>query len=59
MPDGDERDPALERWYRRAARGEIGERLDRACEQSGLSYRAAHDPSAAHALGQLLADRGR
>jgi hypothetical protein len=29
---------ALERWYRRAARGEIGTRLDRACESAGFAY---------------------
>jgi predicted metal-dependent hydrolase len=39
VPAGDEREPALERWYRRAARGEIAPRLDRACEQAGLSYK--------------------
>ena len=38
VPAGDERGPALERWYRRTARGEIAPRLDRACEQAGLSY---------------------
>jgi predicted metal-dependent hydrolase len=38
VPAGDEREPALERWYRRAARSEITPRLDRACEQAGLSY---------------------
>jgi predicted metal-dependent hydrolase len=38
VPTGDEREPALERWYRRAARGEIAPRLDRACEQADLSY---------------------
>jgi predicted metal-dependent hydrolase len=34
----DEAKPALERWYRRAARAEITTRLDRACEQAGLHY---------------------
>jgi hypothetical protein len=34
----DEAKPALERWYRRAARTEIATRLDRACEQAGLRY---------------------
>lgn len=29
---------ALERWYRRTAREEIGKRLDRACAQVGSSY---------------------
>jgi predicted metal-dependent hydrolase len=38
VPTGDEQGPALERWFRRAARGEIAPRLDRACEQAGLSY---------------------
>jgi hypothetical protein len=32
------RGPALERWYRRAARAEIAPRLDRACEQTGSAY---------------------
>ena len=30
--------PALERWYRRAARAEIEPRLQRACAQAGTSY---------------------
>jgi predicted metal-dependent hydrolase len=30
--------PALERWYRRAAFGEIAPRLDRACADAGTSY---------------------
>jgi predicted metal-dependent hydrolase len=38
VPDGDERKPALERWYRRAARLEIEPRLDRACVLAGTSY---------------------
>jgi predicted metal-dependent hydrolase len=38
--DGDERGPALERWYRRAAKAEIAPRLDRACEEAGNSYSA-------------------
>jgi predicted metal-dependent hydrolase len=38
VPAGDEQEPALERWYRRAARNEVAARLDRACEQAGLSY---------------------
>ena len=29
---------ALERWFRRSARGEIEPRLDRACELAGTSY---------------------
>ena len=29
---------ALERWYRRAARGEIAARLDRACASAGFAY---------------------
>jgi predicted metal-dependent hydrolase len=38
VPAGDARKPALERWYRRAARSEIEPRLDRACELAGTSY---------------------
>jgi hypothetical protein len=38
VPDGPERLPALERWYRRMAREEIGARLDRACAVAGLTY---------------------
>jgi predicted metal-dependent hydrolase len=38
VPAGAERGPALERWYRRAARAEIAPRLDRACELAGYSY---------------------
>jgi predicted metal-dependent hydrolase len=38
VPAGEERAPALERWYRRAARAEIAPRLDRACEMAGTSY---------------------
>jgi len=38
VPAGDHR-PALERWYRRAARQEISERLDQATAQAGVSYR--------------------
>ncbi len=34
----DHRAEALERWYRRAARGEIAARLDRACDRAGFSY---------------------
>jgi hypothetical protein len=39
VPDGDHR-PALERWYRRAAREEVGARLDRAVALVGTSYRS-------------------
>jgi hypothetical protein len=39
VPDGDPR-PALERYYRRAARVEIAPRLDRATELAGSSYSA-------------------
>lgn len=39
-PAGEERLPALERWYRRAARDEIAPRLDVACFQAGTSYSA-------------------
>lgn len=38
VPDGDPR-PALERWYRRMARLEVGERLDRATAVAGTPYR--------------------
>jgi predicted metal-dependent hydrolase len=38
VPDGSGRQEAIERWYRRMAREEIGERLDRACAIAGLSY---------------------
>ena len=37
VPAGDAR-PALERWYRRAAREEIEPRLDRATAQTGFAY---------------------
>ncbi len=37
-PAGAERSPALERWYRRAARAEIAPRLERACALAGSSY---------------------
>ncbi len=38
VPEGASRAEALERWYRRAARGEIAPRLDRACAAIGLRY---------------------
>jgi hypothetical protein len=38
VPDGDAR-PALERWYRRAARAEIAPRLDEATAIAGMRYR--------------------
>jgi predicted metal-dependent hydrolase len=38
VPDGAERTPALERWYRRAAREEIAPRLDHACAAAGTGY---------------------
>ncbi|MGI9184223.1 MAG: M48 family metallopeptidase [Solirubrobacteraceae bacterium] len=37
-PAGAERTPALERWYRRAARDEIGSRLEVACARAGTRY---------------------
>jgi predicted metal-dependent hydrolase len=37
VPDGDAR-PAIERWYRRAARNEIAPRLDRATAALGRPY---------------------
>jgi predicted metal-dependent hydrolase len=38
VPSGADRHPALERWYRRMARDEIGWRLERACSAAGLQY---------------------
>jgi predicted metal-dependent hydrolase len=38
VPAGAARQPALERWYRRAAHTEIAPRLDRACAATGGSY---------------------
>jgi predicted metal-dependent hydrolase len=38
VPDGSQCAAALERWYRRMARIEIGERLERACALAGLQY---------------------
>ncbi len=38
VPAGDRQQPAIERFYRRAAAGEVGTRLDRACELAGTSY---------------------
>jgi predicted metal-dependent hydrolase len=38
VPAGEDRLPALERWYRRAARGEIASRLDAACALTSNSY---------------------
>jgi len=38
VPAGAARQPALEGWYRRAARAEVAARLDRACLQVGVSY---------------------
>ena len=38
VPSGADRRPALERWYRRAARQEIAPRLDHACELTANSY---------------------
>ena len=38
VPAGAAREPALERWYRRAARAEIEPRLERACALAGTSY---------------------
>lgn len=38
VPAGEAREPALERWFRRAARAEIEPRLDRACAVAGTSY---------------------
>jgi predicted metal-dependent hydrolase len=40
VPDGADRELAIERWYRRAARSEIEPRLQRACALAGSSYSA-------------------
>ena len=40
VPAGQQRTPALERWYRRAARDEVAVRLDAACAQTANSYTA-------------------
>ena len=48
---------ALERWYRRAAREEIGRRLDAAVARGGHRVHEADDPRPAHALGVLLGHR--
>jgi predicted metal-dependent hydrolase len=37
-PAGEARRAALERWYKRAARDEIADRLDAACRQTGSTY---------------------
>jgi predicted metal-dependent hydrolase len=38
VPAGEAQLPAIERFYRRAARAEIAARLDRACARAGSSY---------------------
>jgi predicted metal-dependent hydrolase len=38
IPAGDAGKPALERWYKRAARNEIAPRLDHACAAAGRPY---------------------
>jgi hypothetical protein len=38
VPQGAAQRPAIERFYRRAAHGEVGSRLDRACAQVGTKY---------------------
>jgi predicted metal-dependent hydrolase len=38
VPIGPRREPALERWYRRAAREEIAPRLEEACALTGRAY---------------------
>jgi predicted metal-dependent hydrolase len=38
VPGGEAQMPAVERWYRRAARSEIEPRLQRACALAGSSY---------------------
>ncbi len=39
VPEGEAQRPAIERFYRRAARSEVAKRLDEACAQAGTSYR--------------------
>ena len=53
VPAGDPH-PALERFYRRAARAEIAARLDAATARAGSRYSGADDPRPAHALGVVL-----
>jgi predicted metal-dependent hydrolase len=38
VPAGGAQRPAIERFYRRAARSEVAARLDRACAEAGSSY---------------------
>ncbi|HEY6398961.1 MAG TPA: SprT family zinc-dependent metalloprotease [Solirubrobacteraceae bacterium] len=38
VPDAAQWEPAVERWFRRAAREEISPRLDHACAYAGTSY---------------------
>ena len=38
VPAGAEQHAAIERFYRRSARNEVTERLDRACEEVGAEY---------------------
>jgi hypothetical protein len=40
IPPGEHARPAIERWYRRAARSEIGSRLDAATAAAGTRYSA-------------------
>jgi predicted metal-dependent hydrolase len=39
VPEGDATE-AIERWYRRQARGEVARRLDAACARAGVGYSA-------------------
>jgi predicted metal-dependent hydrolase len=38
VPEGPEREAAIERWYRHTARVEIAARLDHACAVAGVAY---------------------
>ena len=49
--------PAIERFYRRAARAEIAPRLDAATARAGTTLRRPDDPRPAHALGVVLVRR--
>ena len=57
VPAGDAR-PALERFYRRAARAEIAPRLDRASALAGQHLQRPGHPRAAHPLGVVLGRAG-
>jgi len=58
VPRGAERRAALERWYRRAARTEIGRRLDDACRQAGTAVKLTIvEPGGDDCRGRIEAHR--